>query len=765
MTIKDFLFAVINFVILFGAMFLITRKMIVRMFKERKEKIAQDLEQSHQADLESQRLSTDVAQARDQARQQEDALLAETRAQVERSSREAEKLRTEEADALRRNAIQTEKQLRSQMHGQVSAQVIRQVASQAGETLKTSTFAPERQALVERYIEQVKEVVAAMPSDILNMNELKKLNISIASPEPLTDEEMKKVTQILCETFLSVRNEVDDGLVGGVRMQVGDTVYDGTLAHQLDRLSQEVEFNSRMDDQEELSVLESIREKLSGTDNSIDVYQTGKVISVSDGICHVSGLADVMAGEMLEFEGSLRGMVMDLDKNNVGVVLLGDFSTIQEGDTVRRTGHIIEVPVGEAMCGRVVDALGRPVDGKGPIQNDGFRAVESPAPSVLHRQGVTVPLQTGIKAIDALVPIGRGQRELIIGDRQTGKTAIALDTIVNQKGKGVHCIYVAIGQKASTVAALVENLKEHGALPYTIIVSATAADPAAMQYYAPFAGAAIGEYFRDRGYSALVVYDDLSKQAVAYREVSLILRRPSGREAYPGDVFYLHSRLLERAARINDQQEVAEQMNDLPECMKGHVKGGGSLTALPIIETQAGDVSAYIPTNVISITDGQIFLETDLFNQGFRPAINVGISVSRVGGSAQIKSMKKVAGTLKIDMAQYRELEAFSKFSSDMDAVTAMTLDRGRKNDQLLVQPQYRPMPVGEQVAILYCGVHGLMHDVPMDKVRDCQDQFLDAMRSQHADVIETLGDGKLTDDAIKAVEETMANVAGQYKA
>ena len=592
MTIKDFLFAVINFVILFGALFLITRKMIVRMFKERKEKIAQDLEQSHQADLESQRLSTDVAQARDQARQQEDTLLAETRAQVEQNSREAEKLRAEEADALRRNAIQTEKQLRSQMHGQVSAQVIRQVASQAGETLKTSTFAPERQALVERYIEQVKEVVAAMPSDILNMNELKKLNISIASPEPLTDEEMKKVTQILCETFLSVRNEVDDGLVGGVRMQVGDTVYDGTLAHQLDRLSQEVEFNSRMDDQEELSVLESIREKLSGTDNSIDVYQTGKVISVSDGICHVSGLADVMAGEMLEFEGSLRGMVMDLDKNNVGVVLLGDFSTIQEGDTVRRTGHIIEVPVGEAMCGRVVDALGRPVDGKGPIQNDGFRAVESPAPSVLHRQGVTVPLQTGIKAIDALVPIGRGQRELIIGDRQTGKTAIALDTIVNQKGKGVHCIYVAIGQKESTVANVVRKLTELGAMDYTTVVCASASEPAPMLYIAPYAGAAIGEYFMYKGKDVLIVYDDLSKQAAAYREISLLLQRPPGREAYPGDVFYLHSRLLERAARLDE------------------ASGGGSMTALPIIETQAGDISAYIPTNVISITDGQIFLET-----------------------------------------------------------------------------------------------------------------------------------------------------------
>ena len=368
-----------------------------------------------------------------------------------------------------------------------------------------------------------------------------------------------------------------------------------------------------------------------------------------------------------------------------------------------------------------------------------------------------------------MIPIGRGQRELIIGDRQTGKTAIAVDTIINQKkfyeeGKPVYCIYVAIGQKASTVASLVQTLKERGAMPYTIIVSATAADPAAMQYYAPFAGAAIGEYFRDRGHSALVVYDDLSKQAVAYREVSLILRRPSGREAYPGDVFYLHSRLLERAARINDQQEIAEQMNDLPESMKGHVKGGGSLTALPIIETQAGDVSAYIPTNVISITDGQIYLESDLFNQGFRPAINVGISVSRVGGSAQIKSMKKVAGTLKIDMAQYRELEAFSQFSSDMDAVTAMTLDRGRKNNQLLIQPQYTPMSVGEQVAILYCGVHGLLHDVPVDKVRDCQDQFLESMRSAHADVIANLAAGKLVEEDTKVISEVMVNIAGQFK-
>ncbi|MCI6101630.1 MAG: F0F1 ATP synthase subunit alpha, partial [Bacteroidales bacterium] len=453
-------------------------------------------------------------------------------------------------------------------------------------------------------------------------------------------------------------------------------------------------------------------------------------------------------------------------------VLLGPTAGIKEGQKVKRTHRIASIRVNDNFLGRVVNPLGQAIDGKGDIDLAG--AFEMPldrkAPGVIYRQPVKEPLQTGLKAVDSMIPIGRGQRELIIGDRQTGKTAIAVDTIINQKhfyeqGKPVYCIYVAIGQKASTVAALVQTLKEHGAMPYTIVVSATAADPAAMQYYAPFAGAAIGEYFRDRGLSALVVYDDLSKQAVAYREVSLILRRPSGREAYPGDVFYLHSRLLERAARINDQQEVAEKMNDLPACMKGHVRGGGSLTALPIIETQAGDVSAYIPTNVISITDGQIYLETDLFNQGFRPAINVGISVSRVGGSAQIKSMKKVAGTLKIDMAQYRELEAFSKFSSDMDPVTAMTLDRGRKNNQLLIQPQYSPMPVGEQVAIIFCGVRGLMHEVPVEQVRKCQDQFLEQMRINHQDVIDTLAAGKIDDNCTKVITDVMANVAGQFKA
>ena len=519
-------------------------------------------------------------------------------------------------------------------------------------------------------------------------------------------------------------------------------------------------------------VSEVLLKELEGINQAEQFDEVGTVLTVADGVARVYGLRNVEASELLGFENGTMAIVMNLEEDNVGCVLLGPTAGIKEGQKVKRTHRIASIRVNDNFLGRVVNPLGQAIDGKGDIDLAG--AFEMPldrkAPGVIYRQPVKEPLQTGLKAVDSMIPIGRGQRELIIGDRQTGKTAIAVDTIINQKhfyeqGKPVYCIYVAICQKASTVAALVQTLKEHGAMPCTIVVSATAADPAAMQYYAPFAGAAIGEYFRDRGLSALVVYDDLSKQAVAYREVSLILRRPSGREAYPGDVFYLHSRLLERAARINDQQEVAEKMNDLPACMKGHVRGGGSLTALPIIETQAGDVSAYIPTNVISITDGQIYLETDLFNQGFRPAINVGISVSRVGGSAQIKSMKKVAGTLKIDMAQYRELEAFSKFSSDMDPVTAMTLDRGRKNNQLLIQPQYSPMPVGEQVAIIFCGVRGLMHEVPVEQVRKCQDQFLEQMRINHQDVIDTLAAGKIDDNCTKVITDVMANVAGQFKA
>lgn len=518
-------------------------------------------------------------------------------------------------------------------------------------------------------------------------------------------------------------------------------------------------------------VSEVLLQQLSNIGCQQDFDEIGTVLTVNDGVARIYGLQNAEANELLEFENGTMAIVMNLEENNVGCVLLGSTSGIKEGMKVKRTKRIASIRVNDNMLGRVINPIGQAIDGLGDIDlSDSYEMpLDRKAPGVIYRQPVKQPLQTGLKAVDSMIPIGRGQRELIIGDRQTGKTAIAVDTIINQRsfyeqGKPVYCIYVAIGQKASTVASLVQNLKEHGAMPYTIVVAATASDPAAMQYYAPFAGAAIGEYFRDRGEHALVVYDDLSKQAVAYREVSLILRRPSGREAYPGDVFYLHSRLLERAAKINEQQEVAEQMNDLPSCLKGKVKGGGSLTALPIIETQAGDVSAYIPTNVISITDGQIYLEADLFNQGFRPAINVGISVSRVGGSAQIKSMKKVAGTLKIDQAQYRELEAFSKFSSDMDAVTAMTLDRGRKNNQLLIQAQYSPMPVGEQVSILYCGTHGLMASVPVEKVRECQDQFLEVMRTQHHDVIDSLGNGNINDDITNTIEKVMADVAGQFK-
>ena len=508
-----------------------------------------------------------------------------------------------------------------------------------------------------------------------------------------------------------------------------------------------------------------IKEQIKRYASQLEVADVGTVIQVADGIARIHGLENAMQGELLEFPGEVYGMVLNLEEDNVGAVLLGSQHNINEGDTVKTTGRVVEVPVGNALLGRVVNALGQPIDGKGPITTDKYRPVERVASGVISRKGVDTPLQTGIKAIDSMVPIGRGQRELIIGDRQTGKTAIAIDTIINQKGQGVKCIYVAIGQKASTVANIVQTLEEYGAFSYTTVVAATASELAPLQYLAPYSGCAIGEEWMENGEDVLVIYDDLSKHAMAYRTLSLLLKRAPGREAYPGDIFYLHSRLLERAAKIISQQEVAEQMNDLPASLKGKVKAGGSLTALPIIETQAGDVSAYIPTNVISITDGQIFLETDLFNQGFRPAINVGISVSRVGGSAQIKSMKKVAGTLKIDQAQYRELEAFSKFSSDMDPVTAMAIDRGRKNNQLLIQPQYSPMPVGEQIAILYCGTHSLMRDIPISKVRAFQDAFLTNMRANHqADVLDVLASGKINDEVTALIEKVAAETAGQFK-
>ena len=517
-------------------------------------------------------------------------------------------------------------------------------------------------------------------------------------------------------------------------------------------------------------VSDVLRKQLEGIEARVQLDEIGTVLQVSDGVARIYGLNNAEANELLEFDNGIKAIVMNLEEDNVGAVLLGPTDKIKEGFTVKRTRRIASIMAGESMLGRVIDPLGEPLDGKGRIGGELYEMpLERKAPGVIFRQPVNEPLQTGLKAIDAMIPIGRGQRELLIGDRQTGKTAIALDAIINQRanyeaGNPVYCIYVAIGQKGSTVANIVNTLKQHKAMDYTVVVAATAGDPAALQYFAPFAGAAIGEYFRDTGRHALVVYDDLSKQAVSYREVSLILRRPSGREAYPGDIFYLHSRLLERAAKIINQQEVACQMNDLPESLTDKVKGGGSLTALPIIETQAGDVSAYIPTNVISITDGQIFLETDLFNQGIRPAINVGISVSRVGGNAQIKAMKKVAGTLKIDQAQYRELEAFSKFSGDMDPVTAHTIDKGRKNTRLLVQSQYSPLAVEKQIAILYCGTHGLLKNIPLEKVSEFEQNFLKSLELNHqADVLDVLKSGVINDQVSKLIEETAAMVAKQF--
>ncbi|MEN8224675.1 MAG: F0F1 ATP synthase subunit alpha [Bacteroidota bacterium] len=515
-----------------------------------------------------------------------------------------------------------------------------------------------------------------------------------------------------------------------------------------------------------------LRQELSGYKNEAELQEVGTVLEVGDGIARIYGLNNAESGELIEFEKTgLKGIVLNLEQDNVGAVLLGDPEDIKEGDSVKRTGQIASINVSEGMLGRVINTLGEPIDGKGEIKGESFNMpLERKAPGVIYRQPVNEPLQTGIKAIDAMIPIGRGQRELIIGDRQTGKTAIAIDTIINQKdnfknGNPVYCIYVAVGQKGSSVANIVKTLEDNGAMEYTVVITATASDPAAMQFYAPFAGASIGEFFRDTGRPALVIYDDLSKQAVAYREVSLLLRRPPGREAYPGDVFYLHSRLLERAARVISSDKIAAQMNDLPKCLQGKVKGGGSLTALPIIETQAGDVSAYIPTNVISITDGQIFLESNLFNSGIRPAINVGISVSRVGGNAQVKAMKKIAGTLKLDQAQYRELEAFAKFGSDLDAATMAVLEKGKRNVEILKQDQYSPVEVGKQIAIIYCGSKGLLKDVPVNKVNDFEVEFLHFMEEKHAKTLKELEKGILNDDITKIIDVAAQNIANRYKA
>lgn len=739
----DIIWKIVNFIILFGALYLICRKMNLfdKMFGSRRRGIGEEIENSEKAKAQAKALGEDIEKARAENEERKQQLLKDAEAQAKADGAAIAAAGEQEAKSLIENAEKSEGQLMAQMRDRVSSDAVRRVAEITAEVLRNGSFEDSKQALNDKFIEQIKELVSAMPSDILNMNELKKLDISIKSAQPLSDEEMKKLTQIICETFISCHNEVDSDVIGGVRMQVGDTVYDGTLAHTLDRLSQDVEDNTRQSDSQMRSIADGIKQQLEKVNGDIDVFQTGEVLTLGDGICRVSGLADVMAGEMLEFPGGLKGMVQDLDKNNVGVVLLGPFGHLQEGDSVRRTGRIVEVPVGDALIGRVVDAMGSPIDGKGPIKTDSFRPVESPAPSVLSRQPVSVPLQTGLKAIDALVPIGRGQRELIIGDRQTGKTAIALDAIINQKGKDVICIYVAIGQKESTVSSVVEKLRSHGAMDYTIVVAATASEPAPMLYIAPYAGAAMGEYFMYNGKDVLIIYDDLSKQATAYREISLLLQRPPGREAYPGDVFYLHSRLLERAARLNAES------------------GGGSMTALPIIETQAGDISAYIPTNVISITDGQIFLESDLFHSGVRPAINVGLSVSRVGGAAQLGAMKQVAGRLRVDLAQYRELASFAQFGSDLDKSTRDTLHRGARMTEVLKQGQYVPMSAADQVIAIFAVSEGYADDLELSDIARFESELIDYVNRSYPEFQgEVLSGKKLSADQQAKLKECIVN-------
>ena len=739
----DIIWKIVNFIILFGALYFICRKMNLfdKMFGSRRRGIGEEIENSEKAKAQAKALGEDIEKARAENEERKQQLLKDAEAQAKADGAAIAAAGEQEAKSLIENAEKSEGQLMAQMRDRVSSDAVRRVAEITAEVLRNGSFEDSKQALNDKFIEQIKELVSAMPSDILNMNELKKLDISIKSAQPLSDEEMKKLTQIICETFISCHNEVDSDIIGGVRMQVGDTVYDGTLAHTLDRLSQDVEDNTRQSDSQMRSIADGIKQQLEKVNGDIDVFQTGEVLTLGDGICRVSGLADVMAGEMLEFPGGLKGMVQDLDKNNVGVVLLGPFGHLQEGDSVRRTGRIVEVPVGDALIGRVVDAMGSPIDGKGPIKTDSFRPVESPAPSVLSREPVSVPLQTGLKAIDALVPIGRGQRELIIGDRQTGKTAIALDAIINQKGKDVICIYVAIGQKESTVSSVVEKLRSHGAMDYTIVVAATASEPAPMLYIAPYAGAAMGEYFMYNGKDVLIIYDDLSKQATAYREISLLLQRPPGREAYPGDVFYLHSRLLERAARLNAES------------------GGGSMTALPIIETQAGDISAYIPTNVISITDGQIFLESDLFHSGVRPAINVGLSVSRVGGAAQLGAMKQVAGRLRVDLAQYRELASFAQFGSDLDKSTRDTLHRGARMTEVLKQGQYVPMSAANQVIAIFAVSEGYADDLELSDIARFESELIDYVNRSYPEFQgEVLSGKKLSADQQAKLKECIVN-------
>ncbi len=729
-------YGLINFAILAAGLYFIGRKIVRNMFRKHRDEVAEGLEQSEKA-AENAPLLLQELPARTARGEAEVARIGEEAADTARRLREkTAQTGEEELAELRRIEAEHEGRCQRSLRRELNAKAAEEICEKAARALARPEYTQARRELEERFVERMERELKLTPGDRMRLAEDGHLTLTLSAAQVPTPAVLERLNKVLARTGIEDQKPelvLNESLIGGLVLQLGDTVYDGSLAGLLERARKQI---ASADDQGEDAV-ETLRRELSLVDREPEVYQTGRVVSVSDGICRVSGVSDAMAGELLELENGLRGMVMDLEKDNVGVVLLGSYDSLQEGDAARRTGRIIQVPVGEELIGRVVDALGRPIDGGGEIRTAQSRPIESPAPGVIARQSVSKPMQTGIKAIDALIPIGRGQRELIIGDRQTGKTAIALDTILNQKGKDMICIYVAIGQKESTVAGFVEKLRQAGAMDYSIVVSASASEAAPMLYIAPYAGAAMGEYFMYKGRDVLIIYDDLSKQAVAYREISLLLHRPPGREAYPGDVFYLHSRLLERAARLSEEM------------------GGGSMTALPIIETQAGDIAAYIPTNVISITDGQIFLETGLFNSGVRPAVNVGLSVSRVGGSAQLGAMKQVAGRLRMDLAQYRELAAFAQFGSDLDKTTQATLQRGDRMTELLKQPQYAPMEASDQVISIFAVNEGFADSLEREDVSRFEAALLPAVHQKWPELEEIILSGrKLSKDELQRLRE-----------
>ena len=737
----NMIYGLINFAILAVGLFLVGRKLVANMIRGHREGVEKALSDSENAVREAEKLREELPEHQSAGEKDREQILEKARQQAEltRRSREAE-----DVSAARELEEDRQREVRLFVRGlrrESNDQASRLLTEEAEQILSAPENAKARQELTERFTSKMERELRLSLGDQARLEEKGALSASLIwaeEPSKALSQRIEALLQRLTGGRTEIASRLDPGLIGGLKLQLGDTVYDGSLKSLLGRARSRI----ASVDNEELELLEALRQELDTLDREPEVYQTGRVISVSDGICRVSGLSDAMAGELLDFGGGLRGMVMDLEKDNVGVVLLGSYDNLQEGARVRRTGRIIEVPVGEELIGRVVDALGNPIDGEGEIRASGTRPIECQAPGVIDRKSVSRPMQTGIKAIDALVPIGRGQRELIIGDRQCGKTAIILDTIINQKGQDMICIYVAIGQKESTVATFVERLRKFGAMDYTIVVSASASESAPMLYIAPYAGAAMGEYFMYKGKDVLIIYDDLSKQAVAYREISLLLHRPPGREAYPGDVFYLHSRLLERAARLSEE------------------KGGGSMTALPVIETQAGDISAYIPTNVISITDGQIFLETELFNSGIRPAVNVGLSVSRVGGSAQLGAMKQVAGRLRMDLAQYRELAAFAQFGSDLDKATQATLHRGERMTELLKQPRYSPMDAADQVVSIFSVSEGFTDGLEVKDIGRFEAALLPFVRQSWPELRDTIHSGRKLD---KDELERLRQIIGEF--